>query len=70
MVLCLLPAAARCTNLMQKNQFSELNQHILTFHTKFYCLEPHTEHQWRCSKVLFKLWVILGLDKRLFKTYS
>jgi len=29
--LILLAATASCTNLMQKNQFLELNQHILTF---------------------------------------
>jgi len=45
-----LPATASCTNLVQKNQFPELNRHILTFHNKFYCLESHTEHRWRCSK--------------------
>jgi hypothetical protein len=30
-VLRLSPALARCTNLVQKNQFPELNRHILTF---------------------------------------
>ncbi len=30
-VLHLLPATARCMNLVQKNQFRELNRHILTF---------------------------------------
>jgi hypothetical protein len=30
-VLCLLPATASCMNLVQKNQFPELNRHILTF---------------------------------------
>jgi hypothetical protein len=30
-VLHLLPAPANYTNLVQKNQFPELNQHILTF---------------------------------------
>ncbi len=49
---------ATCTNLMPENQFSELNWHILTFHNKFYCLESHTEHRWRWSKDLFKLWDI------------
>jgi len=29
----LLPATASCTNLVQKNQFPELNRHILTFFT-------------------------------------
>jgi hypothetical protein len=29
-VLCSLPAMASCTNLVQKNQFPELNRHILT----------------------------------------
>jgi hypothetical protein len=30
-VLCLSPATARCTNLVQKNQFPEINRHILIF---------------------------------------
>jgi len=30
-VLHLLPATASCMNLVQKNQFPELNRHILTF---------------------------------------
>jgi hypothetical protein len=30
-VLRLLPATASCTNLVRKNQFPELNWHILTF---------------------------------------
>ncbi len=30
-LLCFLPAKAKCTNLVQKNQFPELNRHILTF---------------------------------------
>jgi hypothetical protein len=30
-VLRLLPAMASCMNFVQKNQFRELNQHILTF---------------------------------------
>jgi len=30
-VLRLLPASASCTNLVRKNQFRELNWHILTF---------------------------------------
>jgi hypothetical protein len=37
----LLSVTASCTNLVQKNQFPELNWHILTFHNKFYCLESH-----------------------------
>jgi hypothetical protein len=32
-----------------KKPFPELNQHILTFHNKFYCLESHTEHRWKWS---------------------
>ncbi len=39
---------------LQKNQFSKLNRHILTFsqyiYNTFYCLESHTEHRWRCSE--------------------
>jgi hypothetical protein len=49
-VLGHLPVTASCTNLVLKNQFPELNGHILTFFNKFYCLESHTEHRRRCSK--------------------
>ncbi len=35
-MLCLLPAKASCMNLVQKNQFPELNQHILTFSQYFF----------------------------------
>jgi hypothetical protein len=34
-VLRLLLATASCTNLVQKNQFPELNRHILTFPQMF-----------------------------------
>jgi hypothetical protein len=50
-VLRLLPATASCTNLVQENQFPELNRHILTFFAiNFTVWESHTDHRWRCSK--------------------
>jgi len=49
-VLHHLPATASCMNLVQKNPFPKLNRHILTFDNKFFCLELHPEHRWRCSK--------------------
>ncbi len=45
-VLHLLPATASCMNLVQKNQFPNLNRHILTL----YCGGSHTEDGWSCSK--------------------
>ncbi len=30
-LLCVLPANAKCTNMLSRNQFPELNRHILTF---------------------------------------
>jgi hypothetical protein len=44
-LLLLLQATASCINLVRKNQFLELNRHILTSHNKLYCLELHTEHR-------------------------
>jgi hypothetical protein len=54
-VLRLLPTTASCTKLVWKNQFPELNWHILPFCNKFYCLESHTEHHWRCSNMVHDL---------------
>ncbi len=41
-----------------EKQFPELNWHILTFLNKFYCLESHTQHCWRCSKSTWAWWII------------
>jgi hypothetical protein len=61
-VLCILPATASCTNLVQKNQFPELNQHIFwRFSNTFYCLESHNEYHWRCSNWC---WPVLSFEKK------
>ncbi len=43
---------ASCTNLVQKNQFLELNQHILTFSFTFWSHILRTTNRWRCSNSL------------------
>ncbi len=62
-LLCLLPATASRKNLVQKNQFPELNRHI--FRDKFYCLESHILHWWRCSYGLLNIISVAQLPNTL-----
>jgi len=66
-VLRLLPATARCTTLVQENQFPELNWHIWTFSHKFYCLES----QWRRFRdLLTQLLANMDLSNKAYGDYS
>ncbi len=54
---CVAPFTSHCTLCRKTNLLSQTDTFWL-FLNKFYCLESHTEHCWRCSKSSWACWIV------------